>query len=158
MSISVMTIEDYDAVYSLWINTPGMGLNNLDDSREGIERYLKRNPTTCFIAKEGKRIIGVILSGHDGRRGYIYHIAVEMAERKKGIGKDLVEKSIEALKKEGINKVALVVFNTNETGNMFWERIGFEERKDLKYRNKVITSKTMERVDTKTNAWTFLAS
>ena len=125
-----------------------MGLNTLDDSREGIESYLKRNPTTCFIAKDGKRVIGVILSGHDGRRGYIYHIAVEIAERGRGIGKELVDKAIEALKKEGIHKVALVVFDKNEIGNKFWEGIGFEERKDLVYRNKVITIRNMERIDT----------
>jgi ribosomal protein S18 acetylase RimI-like enzyme len=143
-----MTIDDYDAVYTLWMNTPGMGLNTLDDSKEGIEGYLKRNPTTCFVARIDKRIVGVILSGHDGRRGYIYHTAVEIEERGKGIGKQLVDKALEALKKEGINKVALVVFDKNEIGNRFWERIEFEERKDLIYRNKVITVKNMQRIDT----------
>lgn len=148
MNISLMTTDDYEAVYSLWINTAGMGLNSLDDSREGIEIYLKRNPGTCFVAKEEKRVVGVILSGHDGRRGYIYHTAVDMDERGKGIGKRLVEKAIEALRQEGIHKVGLVVFGKNETGNKFWERIGFEERKDLIYRSKIITSRNMERIDT----------
>lgn len=148
MNISIMKIKDYDAVYSLWINTPGMGLNTLDDSKEGIESFLKRNPSTCFVAKDKTRVIGVILSGHDGRRGYIYHTAVAIEERGKGIGIRLVEKAIEALKNEGIHKVGLVVFEKNETGNKFWESIGFEERKDLIYRSKVITLRNMERIDT----------
>lgn len=69
MQIRLMTISDYNQVYELWINTPGMGLNNLDDSKEGIDRYLKRNPSTCFVAEDEGKIIGVIMSGHDGRRG-----------------------------------------------------------------------------------------
>jgi len=148
MNITIMTIKDYEGVYSLWINTPGMGLNNLDDSKEGIERYLKRNPTTCFIAQENNEIIGVILSGHDGRRGFIHHTAVAVSERNRGIGRSLVEKSLEALRKEGINKVALVVFDKNQIGNTFWEKIGFEKRNDLVYRNKVIAEREMERIDT----------
>ena len=85
MKIRVMLMEDYDAVYSLWIRTPGMGLNRVDDSREGIEKYLKRNPTTCFIAEEEGRLIGVILSGHDGRRGYIHHTAVEIVQKGRAV-------------------------------------------------------------------------
>jgi N-acetylglutamate synthase len=148
MIITTMTIQDYESVYSLWIHTPGMGLNNLDDSKEGIERYLRRNPTTCFVAKENNQIIGVILSGHDGRRGFIHHTAVAVTERNRGIGKALVEKALEALRKERINKVALVVFGRNQIGNSFWEKIGFGKREDLVYRNKVITEKEMERIDT----------
>ena len=147
MNIAPMTIQDYKGVYSLWINTPGMGLNTLDDSKEGIEKYLKRNPTTCFVAREKDQVIGVILSGHDGRRGFIHHTAVAVQERNKGIGKKLVERAVEALRKEGINKVALVVFDRNVIGNSFWEKIGFGKREDLAYRNKVITEKEMERID-----------
>ena len=148
MNITTMTIQDYEGVYSLWIHTPGMGLNNLDDSKEGIERYLKRNPTSCFVAQENKEIIGVILSGHDGRRGFIHHTAVAVSERNRGIGRSLVEKALEALRKEGINKVALVVFDRNQIGNTFWEKMGFGKRDDLVYRNKVIAEKEMERIDT----------
>lgn len=139
MIIRPMTIQDYDDVYSLWIQTPGVGLNSLDDSKEGIASYLKRNPRTCFVATEGSKVIGVILSSHDGRRGFIYHTAVAASERKKGIGNALVERAIEALRNEGIHKVALVVFTKNERGNGFWEKIGFERREDLVYRNKVIS-------------------
>jgi len=139
MNIRKMKITDYDNVYQLWLDTPGMGLNNLDDSRERITKYLSRNPTTCFVAEnENGRLIGVILSGHDGRRGYIHHTAVKMAERKRGVGSALVDSAINALQSEGITKVALVVFAKNELGNTFWEHRGFVKRDDLNYRNKTI--------------------
>mgnify|MGYP000801640025 CR=1 FL=1 len=138
MKIRLMTIEDYEEVYNLWINTPGMGLNNLDDSKAGIEKYLKRNPHTCFAAEEEGRIVGVILSEHDGRRGFIHHTTVLETYRKQGIGQNLVDTAINALDREGINKVALVAFERNETGNAFWEHLGFHGRTDLVYRNKNI--------------------
>ena len=137
-TIRAMSISDYDGVYHLWINTPGMGLNTTDDSREGIEKYLKRNPTSCFVAECDGRIVGVIMAGHDGRRGYIHHTAVSSAYRNQGIAKRLVHCAMSALDKEGINKVALVAFKTNDTGNRFGEGIGFIERDDLVYRNKNI--------------------
>lgn len=136
MKIRKMTIDDYKAVYELWNNTPGMGMRNVDDSKEGIEKYLKRNPETCFVAEVENKIVGVILSGHDGRRGYIYHTAVINTARKQGVGANLVNTAIEALKEQGINKVALVAFETNKLGNSFWESQGFKERNDLVYRNK----------------------
>jgi len=148
MELSLFTMDDYDAVFALWQNTPGMGLNSIDDSREGIARYLQRNPATCFVAKEGNALAGVILSGHDGRRGFIYHLAVAAGFRRRGVGRLLAERAAEALKAEGIAKVALVVMAKNELGNRFWESIGFHERKDLVYRDKVITDKTMRRMDT----------
>ena len=138
IKIRVMTIEDYEEVYQLWLNTPGMGLNSIDDSKTGIEKYIKRNPTTCFVAEIEEKIIGVIMAGHDGRRGFIYHTAVLPDYRKQGIAKKLVDSAMDVLNKEGINKVALVVFERNELGNEFWEHIGFTERNDLIYRNKNI--------------------
>jgi len=138
MNIRKMLISDYEGVYRLWENTPGMGLNNLDDSRNGIEKYLKRNPETCFVAEMDGFIVGVILSGHDGRRGFINHTAVAVSERNMGIATDLVENAMAALKEEGINKVALVAFSKNEVGNAFWEKLGFAIRSDLIYRNKNI--------------------
>lgn len=146
MPIRPMTARDYDQVYALWLSTSGMGLNTTDDAREGIEKYLMRNPSTCFVAEEGEEIVGVILAGHDGRRGYIHHTAVKAAEREKGIGSALVEAAMGALKAEGIQKVALVVFGRNETGNRFWARRGFQARDDLVYRNRAIGSLT--RIDT----------
>ena len=146
MMIRTMTIDDYEEVYDLWIHTPGMGLNHLDDSKEGIDKYLKRNPTTCFVAEKEGKIIGVILTGHDGRRGFIYHTAVALEEREHGIGKALVDHALEALKQEGINKVSLVVFSKNEIGNGFWEKLGFSVRTDIIYRNKSL--RELVRIDT----------
>lgn len=145
-TIRVMTLADYDDVYDLWISTPGMGLNTTDDSREGIGRYLRRNPTTSFVAEEAGRIVGVIMAGHDGRREFIHHTAVRPECRRQGVAKALVEHAMAALEAEGIHKVALVAFERNALGNAFWERIGFEERTDLVYRNKSIH--VLERIDT----------
>ncbi len=144
--IRTMTLSDYDSVYRLWCSTPGMGLNTTDDSREGIEKYLKRNPTTSFVAEQDGRIVGVIMAGHDGRRGYIHHTAVLPEYRGHGIAVQLVNHAMAALDKEGISKTALVAFKSNELGNGFWEHIGFTEREDLVYRNKNI--RTLERIDT----------
>lgn len=146
VNIRVMSITDYDGVYNLWINTPGMGLNSTDDSREGIEKYLKRNPTSSFVAECDRIIVGVIMAGHDGRRGYIHHTAVLPEYRNQGIAKRLVDSAMDALDKEGINKVALVVFKKNDIGNGFWEEIGFIDRTDLVYRNKNIHA--LDRIDT----------
>lgn len=146
MNIRKMTIADYDKVYALWLSCKGMGLNNLDDSREGIERFLKRNPDTCFIAEDSAEVVGVILAGNDGRRGYIYHTAVHPEHRRKGTAKLLVETALKALKELGINKAALVVFERNEDGNAFWENIGFTARSDLVYRNRAMAD--IIRIDT----------
>lgn len=141
-----MSIADYGKVYDLWLHTPGMGLNTTDDSRDGIARYLQRNPNTCFVAEDGGDIVGVILSGHDGRRGFIHHTAVLSAYRGNGIGRTLVDRALAALEAEGIHKVALVAFERNEVGNAFWEKLGFTAREDLVYRNRALHE--MERIDT----------
>ncbi|MBR5340547.1 MAG: GNAT family N-acetyltransferase [Erysipelotrichaceae bacterium] len=146
MNVRVMTIEDYAKVYELWLSCKGMGLNNVDDSEEGIRKYLDRNPHTCFVAEEDSKILGVIIAGHDGRRGYIYHTAVHPDYRRMKVGEKLVEAAMSALKEEGINKVALVVFERNELGNEFWEAMGFTERTDLVYRNKALAE--LIRMDT----------
>ena len=134
-----MTIADYDMAYSLWLSCKGMGLNNLDDSREGIKRFLDRNPETCFVAEDNGGIVGTIMAGNDGRRGYIYHTAVSPEHRRQGIAKSLVNTALEAFQKLGINKAALVVFERNSDGNAFWESIGFTIRDDLIYRNLTLT-------------------
>ena len=146
MKIRIMSINDYDKVYDLWLHTPGMGLNTTDDSEQGIEKYLKRNPTSCFVAEEDDRIIGIIMAGHDGRRGFIHHTCVHPAYRGRGIGRLLVDHALKALELEGIHKAALVAFSRNEIGNAFWEKIGFTTRTDLTYRNKNIHY--LERIDT----------
>lgn len=141
-----MTIEDYEKVYQLWLSCAGMGLNNLDDSRNGIAKYLDRNPNTCFVAEKSDEIIGAIIAGHDGRRGFIYHTAVNSDHRNQGIATKLVDAAMAALKANGVNKVALVVFDRNEVGNEFWEKTGFTVREDLVYRNKAIAE--FVRIDT----------
>ena len=135
MNIKLMIIEDYKQIYDLWTSEKGVGLRSIDDSKEGIDKFLKRNPTTCFVAQKDDRIIGSILCGNDGRRGYIYHAMVWKKRRGQGIGKALVDAATNALKDEGIHKAALVVFCSNELGNKFWENIGFSKRDDLVYRN-----------------------
>ena len=146
MLIRTMNISDYEKVYALWMSCKNMGFNNLDDSREGIDRFLKRNPNTSFVAVENDEIIGIVLAGHDGRRGYVYHMSVREENRHQGIGTSLVDKCLSALRDEGINKVALLVFNRNEAGNGFWEKQGFIRREDVAYRNKELTE--IIRIDT----------
>ena len=139
MQIRKMILRDYKNVYNLWLNTPGMGLNSTDDSKTGIEKYLLRNPNTCFVAEKDGDIIGVILSGHDGRRGLIYHMAVKLSEREQGIGNTLLEYAMEALNNEGISKVYLLVLKNNAEGNAFWEKRGFVIPDESLYRAKEIT-------------------
>lgn len=146
INIRIMKLCDYEQVYELWLSCTGMGLNNLDDSKEGIEKFLKRNPETCFVAEDEDKIIGVIIAGNDGRRGYIYHTAVSPDHRNQGVATNLVENAMKALQNLGINKTALVVFEKNTGGNSFWEKLGFTLRDDLIYRNKTITE--MIRIDT----------
>lgn len=146
MEIRLMTTDDYDAVYSLWMSCKGMGLNDLDDSREGIACFLQRNPDTCFVAVCDGVVVGVIIAGNDGRRGYIYHTAVREEHRGRGIASALTDAALDGLKRCGINKVALVVFDRNTIGNSFWESRGFTVRDDLVYRNKALTD--IRRIDT----------
>lgn len=141
-----MSIEDYEQVYALWLSCKGMGLNNVDDSRAGIARYLARNPNTCFLAEEEGRVLGSILAGHDGRRGFIYHACVSPDARGRGIGTKMAEAVLDALREEGISKAALVAFTRNEAGNAFWEKLGFEARYDLTYRSRALVE--MIRQDT----------
>jgi ribosomal protein S18 acetylase RimI-like enzyme len=141
-----MVIDDYSEVYNLWLSCKGMGLNNLDDSKKGIDRLLKRNPNTCFVYIEDDKIVGVILGSHDGRRGHINHLAVLEEYRNNGIATKLLDKTINAFDKEGITKVNLVNFKGNDVANEFWEKKNFKVRNDLYYRDYII--KEMIRHDT----------
>ena len=134
----LITIDDYDAIFALWDSTEQSrrALNPVDDSREGIDRYLQRNPNTCFATIMDGKIIGVILSGHDGRRGIIHHLCVHPDFRRMGIASRLVAMAEEALQKEGIQKVFGLVFKDNDAANMFWETQGYTARTNLNYRNK----------------------
>ena len=141
-AIKPVTIEDYDAIFALWNSTEQSrrALNPVDDSREGIERYLKRNPNTCFAAVKDDQIIGVILTGHDGRRGIIHHMCVHPDCRRMGIAGQLVRCAENALKAEGIQKVFGLVFKDNDTANAFWEKQGYSLRTNLNYRNKSLNA------------------
>lgn len=131
--IRTMTIEDYDQVYALWKTIKGFGIRSMDDSREGVAQFLRRNPTTSIVACEDGRVVGSILCGHDGRRGCFYHVCVDERYRRKGIGKAMVVRAMEELKKEKINKVSLIAFTQNDIGNAFWKTIGWTKREDLNY-------------------------
>jgi N-acetylglutamate synthase len=125
-----MTIDDYDAVLGLLRQTPGVVVRDAD-TKEVIGRYLERNQGLSFVAVESGRIAGCIMSGHDGRRGYLQHLAVADGFRRKGIGKALVEKCLDGLEKEGILKSHIDVLATNEMAALFWEKIGWKRRDDI---------------------------
>ena len=136
--IREMTIEDYDKVYSLWLKIKGFAMRSIDDSREGVERFLRRNPHTSVVAYEDGRIVGAILCGHDGRRGCMYHVCVDPEYRRRRIGTQMVVFAMEALRKEQISKVSLIAFTANDIGNAFWNRIGWTKREDLNYYDFVL--------------------
>ncbi len=133
--LRLMTKEDHAQANALWHGLGGVGLRSLDDSKEGIAKFLHRNPTTCFVAVEDDKLIGTILCGHDGRRGYIYHLAVAEDYRRKGIASQLLQNACDALRKEGIHKAGMLVFKENDTGNAFWDKYGWDIRTDVYYRN-----------------------
>lgn len=138
-----MTIEDYEQVYDIWMHIKGFGIRSIDDSREGIDRFLKRNPTTSVVAEVDGKIVGGILCGHDGRRGCFYHVCVRPEYRRQGIGKQMVIFAMEALKMEGINKVSLIAFTKNDIGNAFWNTIGWTKREDLNYYDFTLNEKNI---------------
>lgn len=143
-AIRPVFIDDYDGIYALWNSTEQSrrAMNPVDDSRDGIERYLKRNPTTCFLAcindeaDGNEKIIGVILTGHDGRRAIVHHMCVHPDYRRQGIARMLVKTAEEALCREGITKIFGLVFKDNDAANSFWEEQGYTLRTNLNYRNK----------------------
>ena len=129
-----MTIEDYRGLHDLWMTIHGFGIRSIDDSKEGVERFLKRNPTTSVVAiSEQGEVVGGILCGHDGRRGCLYHVCVREDFRRHGIGKEMVVFCMNDLKAEQINKVSLIAFTRNDIGNAFWNCIGWTKREDLNY-------------------------
>lgn len=137
-TIRLMTMEDYREVYRLWSNTSGMCLRSFDDSEEGIAKFLKKNPTSNFVALSENKIIGVVLSSNDGRRGYIYHAMVHPDFRNCGIGKALMQEVYKELKKEGIRKAGLLIFKDNLVGSTFWKSQKWDERTELRYFSKDI--------------------
>lgn len=138
-----MTAEDYDGVYALWQTIKGFALRSVDDSREGVVRFLSRNPGLSVVAEADGAIVGAILCGHDGRRGCLYHVCVAEKYRRFGIGQSMVERCVDALTKEGISKVNLIAFRVNEVGNMFWGKLEWVYRDDLNYYDLVLNDKNI---------------
>ena len=133
LTIRTMTMEDYEELYKLWMEISGFGIRSIDDSKEGVERFIRRNPTTSMVAFYEDELVGGILCGHDGRRGCLYHVCVREDYRRLGIGKAMVVFYMNALKAENINKVSLIAFTKNDVGNAFWNCIGWTHRLDLNY-------------------------
>lgn len=143
MNIREMKIEDYDKVYALWKTIKGFGIRSVDDSKEGIERFLKWNPGLSVVAEENGEIVGAILCGSDGRRGCLYHVCVHRDYRRQGIGKNMVVWCMEKLKELQINKVSLIAFTQNDIGNAFWKEIGWTKREDLNYYDFTLNEKNI---------------
>lgn len=143
LKIRQMTMEDFEEVHHLWMEIHGFGIRSVDDSKEGVERFLKRNPTTSMVAEVDEKIIGAILCGHDGRRGCLYHVCVEESYRKHGIGQKMVERCLQELKEEKICKVNLIAFEKNEIGNRFWQKLGWDFRDDVNYYECVLNEKNV---------------
>jgi ribosomal protein S18 acetylase RimI-like enzyme len=128
--IDEMTIEDYEQVRSLWEGSEGIKLSEVD-SRDAIARFLEHNPGLCYVARDNDDIVGVVLCGHDGRRGYIDQLAVHESHRRRGIGRALVSRCVYNLMRMGIRKWHLFVLEDNEEAIAFWNRLGWAQRVEL---------------------------
>lgn len=143
IEIRTMTIDDYQGVKDLWMTIKGFAIRSIDDSYEGVERFIKRNPTTSVVAIDEGEVVGAILCGHDGRRGCLYHVCVREDYRRQGIGKSMVVHCMNALKAEKISKVSLIAFSSNDIGNAFWNEIGWTRRLDLNYYDFVLNTENI---------------
>jgi N-acetylglutamate synthase len=130
LGIRDMKLSDYEEMFELWKNCEGIGISRAD-SLEGVQRFLERNPGLSFVATDGEKIVATILAGHDGRRGYLHHVAVDSNYRRRGIGEALVEKSLNVLHNLGIQKCHLFVVERNEAALRFWKITGWVEREEL---------------------------
>jgi ribosomal protein S18 acetylase RimI-like enzyme len=136
-TIRTMTARDHDEVAALWRSCPGVGLSD-SDTRGGVTRFLDANPGLSFVALDGDRLVGAVLCGHDGRRGYVTHLAVAPEARRGGLGRELVERCLAALRREGIQKCHLFVFADNESAQAFWTAAGWSERPELRVFSRFI--------------------
>jgi len=131
-SIRAMTNEDYDAVLGLWQATEGIGLNE-SDTAEAVASYLGRNPGLSCVARDASGgVVGAVLCGHDGRRGYLHHLAVARACRGQGLGRRLVEQCLRRLGALGIPKCNIFLFADHAAGESFWRHNGWQARTDLR--------------------------
>ncbi|MFC6254087.1 GNAT family N-acetyltransferase [Secundilactobacillus hailunensis] len=139
LKIRQMVPDDYESAYQLWTRTPGMNLKSLDNSYEGIKKIIDCNPKLCFVAEDQQQIVGTLLGGTDGRKGYFYHTAVDERYRHQHIGSQLIQLVLEGFKKQGVQKVGLFTTNDNLEGKTFWKHLGFSEREDITYLDKDLT-------------------
>ena len=130
IAIRKMISDDYLDAIQLWQSLPGLGLSSADQ-QDAITRFLEKNPNTCFIALDGEKVIGTVLGGNDGRRGYLYHLAVHLEYQRLGLGRQLSEACLAALKLEGLQKCHIFVISSNFEGLRFWERLGWTLRHDI---------------------------
>lgn len=130
LDLRPLTPADYDAAIALWSATEGMAISTADE-RPAIARYLERNPGMSFAAWDGTDLAGAVLCGHDGRRGYLHHLAVASAYRRQGIATRLVEACLAALHQEGMEKCHLFIYADNQAARAFWSRSGWRERADI---------------------------
>ena len=133
MEILIRTMEpaDYQKVRALWMKIRGFRIRSIDDSEEGVSRFLKRNPDTCVVACDGARVVGSILCGSDGRFATFYHVCVDPEYRRCGIGRQMVETCIRALRAAQINTIHLTAFQDNEVGNLFWSGMGWVRQENV---------------------------
>lgn len=143
IQIRPMRMEDYDEVHALWMTIQGFGIRSLDDGREDVERFIRRNPETSVVAVSGGTIVGSILCGSDGRQGTLYHVCVSKEHRRLGIGRQMVGYCMKELRDMGINKVSLVAFTSNQIGNAFWNSIGWKKREDFYYYDFILNEKNI---------------
>ena len=139
MEVREITIHDYEQAIQLWRGCQGICLHSDVDSEYGIGIYLARNPGLSFVAVQGGKIIGVVLCGHDGRRGYLHHLAVAQEHRRGGVGTALANRALSSLREKGIRKCNTFVFDENRAALEFWQRIGWVQRDGLKVISKSIT-------------------
>jgi ribosomal protein S18 acetylase RimI-like enzyme len=119
-------VDDYDAAVQLWHRVEGLEIAE-GDEREGVAQFLARNPGLCRVATDGSTIVGVVMCGHDGRRGHIYHLAVDPAYRGSGLGKRLVSECLDGLSRAGVVRAIILVADNNFGGAEFWKRAGWED-------------------------------
>ncbi|MDO9317253.1 MAG: GNAT family N-acetyltransferase [Gammaproteobacteria bacterium] len=125
-----MQIDDYTDALALWLGAEGVQLRSAD-SLEGIARYLERNPGLSFVAESDGKVVGTIMAGHDGRRGYIQHLAIQVEFRKAGVGSELLRRCLVALKQAGISKSHVHVLSDNNIAREFWLARGWQMREDI---------------------------
>ena len=141
--IRPMTIADYEEVHALWHTIQGFGIRSIDDSRDVIERFIRRNPETSVVAVKNGRIVGSILCGNDGRQGSLYHVCVAQDCRRQNIGTQMVAYCMTVLRKMGISKVTLIAFSDNDIGNAFWKHNGWRQADEVNYYDFVLNKENI---------------